>query len=328
MSNNLGVLLMEAGNDSGAVAALRRSVGANRDYATGWFNLGVALDQMGPLHIAASEGSFARARELDAKLASRGPVPLFDNLTYHSHLDLSKPLPANWTFTSSQTHTPVAVAGLSVILVLALGLARSLGSRATPGGAQRWFDVIDALDRNVPNIPILRAPAVGIAATAAFLLWPLHSGPTDGWAATAAFALGVLVLIAVVMRVRQLAAAHSHLSLRQETWPPAVAFGLVLTLVGAGWSPLPVARAPGEARDVHWAGPTAVAALAIILLVLATWLGVPIARSLGAAGLVMAASLLTPVKPIDGATVSTTALGALPSVAVLGTAVLMLVGLL
>jgi hypothetical protein len=42
----------------------------------------------------------------------------------------------------------------------------------------------------------------------------------------------------------------------------------------------------------------------------------------------MAASLLTPVKPIDGATVSTTAVGTLPSLAVLGAAVLMLAGLL
>ncbi|MDX6665765.1 MAG: hypothetical protein QOG68_1971, partial [Solirubrobacteraceae bacterium] len=328
VANNLGVLLMEQGNDGAAAAALRRSVGANRDYATGWFNLGVALERMGPLHVAASEGSLARARELDSKLAARGPVPLFDNVTYHTHLDLSKPLPANWTFASTQTHASVAAAGLTAILVIALGLARSLAARATPGGAQKWFDVIGALDKNAPSLRILRAPALGIIATAAFLLWPLHSGPTDGWAASVAFAVGVLILIAVVMRVRQLAARHSRLALHQETWPPALAFGLVVTLAGAGWSPLPVARTPGDARGVHWAGPTAVAALAIVLLVLATWLGVPLARSLGAAGLLMAASLLTPVKPIDGATVSTTAVGALPSLAVLGAAVLMLLGLL
>ncbi|HWF50256.1 MAG TPA: hypothetical protein VG294_06370 [Solirubrobacteraceae bacterium] len=222
----------------------------------------------------------------------------------------------------------MAAAGLSAILVIALGLARSLAGRATPGGAQKWFDVIAALDRKAPSLRILRAPALGVVATAAFLLWPLHSGPTDGWAVSLVFAVGVLILIAVVMRVRQLAARHAHLALHQETWPPALAFGLVVTLAGAGWSPLPVARAPGQARGVHWAGPTAVAALAIVLLVLATWLGVPLARSLGAAGLVMAASLLTPVTPIDGATVSTTAVGALPSLAVLGAAVLMVVGLL
>jgi tetratricopeptide (TPR) repeat protein len=328
VANNLGVLLMERGDNVAATAALRRSVGANRDYATGWFNLGVALERMGPLNLAASEGSLARARQLDPKLASRGSVPLFDNVTYQSHLDLSKPLPAHWSFASAQTHASVAAAGLSAILVIALGLARSLGARATPAGAQKWFDVIAAFDKNAPSIAILRAPVLGIAATVAFLVWPLHSGPSDGWFATGAFMIGLCILIAVVIRVRQLAATRSRVALRQETWPPGLVFGLVVTLSGAGWSPLPVARAPGEARVVHWSGPTAVAALAIVLLILATAFNVGLTRSLGAAGLVMAASLLTPVTPIDGATVSTTAVGALPSLAVLGAAVLMLAGVL
>lgn len=42
----------------------------------------------------------------------------------------------------------------------------------------------------------------------------------------------------------------------------------------------------------------------------------------------MAASLLTPVAPIDGASINTTLAGAIPTVAVLGAAVLMLLGLL
>lgn len=68
--------------------------------------------------------------------------------------------------------------------------------------------------------------------------------------------------------------------------------------------------------------------LAIVLLVLATWLNVSVTRGLGAAALLMAASMLTPVKPLDGATVSADRAGALPSVAVLGTAVLLVTGLL
>lgn len=329
VANNLGVLLMRRAENAAAAAALRRAVGANRGYATGWFNLGVALEREGPLQVVASEGCLARARALDGSLSSRGPVPLLDDTTYQSHLDLSKPLPANWTFVSSQNRTSVTAAGLSAILVLALGLARSLGGRVgAPGGAQKWFDAIGALQRRAPTVYTLHPPAIGILATLAFLLWPLHSGPTDGWAATLVFALGILTLIAVVLRVRLVAATRAHVKLREQTWPPALAFGLVITLVGAGWSPLPVARTPKEAPTVHWAGPTAVAALAIVLLVLATWLQVPLTRSLGAAGLVMAASLLTPVPPLDGATVSSTAIGALPTLAVLGAAVLMLVGLL
>jgi tetratricopeptide (TPR) repeat protein len=62
VANNLGVLLMRRGENGAAVAALRRSVGANRDYATGWFNLGVALERLGLLHVAAPRGA-SRAPE-------------------------------------------------------------------------------------------------------------------------------------------------------------------------------------------------------------------------------------------------------------------------
>jgi hypothetical protein len=68
--------------------------------------------------------------------------------------------------------------------------------------------------------------------------------------------------------------------------------------------------------------------MAIALLLLSAWLDVPLTRSLGAAALVMAASLLTPVKPLDGATVIPSPAGAIPGIAVLGTSVLLLAGLL
>ena len=57
VANNLGVLLMKRGADNAAVAALRRSVGANPRYAIGWFNLGIALDRLGPAHLLAAAGS-------------------------------------------------------------------------------------------------------------------------------------------------------------------------------------------------------------------------------------------------------------------------------
>jgi len=89
-ANNLGVLLLDRGNVGAAVSALRRSVGAAPDYATGWFNLAVALGRQGPLHVFASEGALARAEELNSSLAKRAPKPYLDNAVYLSHLDLSK----------------------------------------------------------------------------------------------------------------------------------------------------------------------------------------------------------------------------------------------
>ncbi len=327
-ANNLGVLLLHQGRVGAAVAALRRSVGANRSYAIGWFNLGVALGREGPLHLLAAEGSFAQARRLDPALGSRAPKPFFDSHVYQSRLDLSKPLPPKWTFASSQSRAPVAAAGISALLLLVVGIARALVARASTPEAQGWLGVLDRIARHAPRSPLLRGPALAIAATAAVLLWPLLSGPVDQWSAQAAFLVGIAILIAVVLRVRRHAARLADTVVREETWLPSVGFGLAMAIAGLSWTPLPVARARGKAVSIHWVGPTAIAVLALALLLLSVWTGVPVTRSLGAAALVMAASMLTPVSPLDGATVSATPAGALPTLAVLGTAVLLVVGLL
>lgn len=329
VANNIGVLLLDRGDTAAAVNALRRSVGANPSYALGWFNLGVALGRRGPTRVFAAQGSLARARTLDPGLGSRAPQPILDNTVYITHLDLSKPIPPTWTFARSQSRAPVAAAGLSAILLLVVGLARSLSGRVSSVvKPEQWLPLIARVSKRMPRGRWLEGPALALVATVACLLWPLHSGPTGGSVSVAVYAIGILILIALVLRVRQIAAARAGLQLTQETWMPGVWLGLVLTAAGLGWAPLPVVRAKAKAVTVHWAGPTAVAALAIALLVLAVWLNVPLTRSLGAAALVMAASLLTPVKPLDGATVSASPAGALPGVAVLGTAVLVVAGLL
>jgi len=326
-ANNLGVLLLDRGQTGAAVSALRRSVGAAPGYATGWFNLGIALGRQGPLHLLASEGSLARADQLNSALAKRAPKPFFDNTVYISHLDLSKPLPPKWTFASSQIQSPLAAAGLSTILVIALTLARSLAARAGQSNAKKWLGAFERYERKL-ELPVPGGPLLALVATIVLLLWPLHSGPEAGWAFGTPYAIGLTILVMIVLGVRRLAAAGTHTPMREETWLPGVALGIVLAIIGLSWAPLPVVRARGKATSVHWAAPTAAGALALALLLLATWLDVPVARNLGAAALVMTASLLTPVKPLDGATVSTTSAGPLPSIAVLGTAVLLLLGLL
>lgn len=326
-ANNLGVLLLRQDRIGAAVDALRRSVGANPGYATGWFNLAIALGRLGPLHLFAAQGSLARAVGLDAKLASREPRPVLDRAVYLSNLDLSKPLPPKWTFARTQERAPLAAAGLSAILLVALGLARSLASRGGDGNPEKWLDWLSGIDRRVAPVA-LRAPAVAVAFTAALLLWPLHSGPAQGWAFLAPFVVGIAVLIALVVRARQLAATRAGVRVHQETWLPGVALGILFGAIGLGWSPLPVARARGRAETVHWAAPVALLLLALALLLLAVWLQVPVTRSLGAAALVMTASMLTPVKPLDGATLTEKRAGHVPGIVVLGTALLLLTGLL
>ncbi|MBV9943037.1 MAG: tetratricopeptide repeat protein [Solirubrobacterales bacterium] len=204
--NDLGVLLMQRHRYAEAADALRRAVGANSSYALGWFNLGVALDHLGPLDYPASQGSLGRAGQLDSRFQHHPPVPVFDDVPYVTNLDLSKPLPAHWTFADTQRQAPVAAAGLAAILLLGLGLARALLPAGIPGGAERWLAVLDTSMARVASVRWIRNPLVAVAATVAVFIWPLHAQGTGGWLPVAAFVTGLLVLAGVAFQIRVLAA--------------------------------------------------------------------------------------------------------------------------
>jgi cellulose synthase operon protein C len=90
---------------------------------------------------------------------------------------------------------------------------------------------------------------------------------------------------------------------RQRTWAPGVVFGLGAAVAGLLWTPLPVLGEKASPRT-HWAAPAALAVVAVPLVLATVWLDVPLTRSLAAAALVMAASLLTPIKPVDGGAIA------------------------
>jgi hypothetical protein len=77
---------------------------------------------------------------------------------------------------------------------------------------------------------------------------------------------------------------------------------------------------------LHWAAPVALACVALPLVVMTAWLDIPLTRALAASALVMAASLLTPVKPVDGGAISAAG-GAAAGLCGLGLAALLLLGL-
>lgn len=91
--------------------------------------------------------------------------------------------------------------------------------------------------------------------------------------------------------------------------------------------PLPVASTSKPLPSLHWVGPALAGGVALVLLLLAAGLQIPVARSLGEASLVMAASMLTPIQPLDGAAVARGSAGLAASTALLGVGVLSLVGL-
>jgi Zn-dependent protease len=118
--------------------------------------------------------------------------------------------------------------------------------------------------------------------------------------ALACYAAGVSVLAGAAIRVRALVGRASGEHRHQVSWPPGMLLGAGSAVVGVPWAPLPVLdRAEARAR-LHSAAPFLLTALTIPLLVEAVWLDVPLTRSLAVAALVMAASTLVPVPPLDG----------------------------
>jgi cellulose synthase operon protein C len=340
-ANDLGVLMMQHHRYAAAAAILRRAVGVNPAYALGWFNLGVALSHMGLLHFFAAQGSLGRAIKLNSGLEHHPPSPIFDDVPYVTNLDLSKPLPANWTFIDSQRHAPIAAAGLAALLLLGVGLARTLRPASVPGGADRWLALLGMIEKRTERLRWLHHPLPALVVTVALFAWPLRRQPTGGWLPLAVFVAGLVVLCAVAVQVRVLAVTRGRLRFSQESWLPGLILGVAATVGGLGWAPLPIVRAKAEEREpvdgsatakslsnLHWAAPAALGALALIQLLLAAWLDVPVTRSLGAAALVMTASLLTPIKPVDGGTIAATPAGAATIACVAGTAILVLLGIL
>ena len=327
--NDLGVVLARSGREEAAVAAFRRAVGARRNYATGWFNLGVVLERRGLRHALAAQGALGRAFALDPELADVKRELITDEGLYFTNLDLSKPLPPEWDFASSQGQLPLPAAGLTLLLLLGLQAARAAGARGLIGGAPRWLDAARELLSRVPGALTSFAPsAIAIAATLGVFLWPAINGDDDSLAGLALLALGLIALVTLVMRARVLVARRLGVKLSQRGWRPAILVALVAAPIGIPWAPLPIAEPDRPEPRVHLVGPVVSAGVGLVLLILSAWLQVPLTRSLGIAAIIMAASMLTPVKPLDGAQMQGAAGPLTAGLALGGTALLVALGLL
>jgi tetratricopeptide (TPR) repeat protein len=324
-ANDLGVLLARLGDDEAAVAALRRSVGGAQDYALGWFNLGVVLGGMGPLHLLASQGALAQAFTLDPALRDRERKPTLDRTTYRSGLDVSRQLPPEWTFAASQKHAPAKTAGLVALLAAAFGLSRALQARGGRGLAERWLEQVDRGSSKLKWLKRVTHPAIAVVVTLAVLLWPLARDPGGGTSAALAGALGLVLLVGVALRGRAAALRREAQRPPQRTWAPGVVFGIGAAAAGLLWTPLPVLGEKASPRS-HWAAPAALAVVAVPLVLATVWLDVPLTRSLAAATLIMAASLLTPVKPVDGGAIAAAG-GTAAGIAGIGLAAVLVLGL-
>ena len=325
--NDLGVVLARQGRLTDAATAFRRAVGVRAEYALAWFNLGVALERMGLRHALASEGAFGRAFREDPELRGSERTFVADDATYFTTLDLSKPLPAKWQFAATQERTPVAVAGLALALLFGLQFGRTALPPGIGGDAKRWLELgLDALKR-LPSAFTSTAAGIAVAATVAVFLLPVLRSGDASLTSALLLGLGLLLLVVVVVRSRILVARRAGVILRQRGWPPGIAVGLGAAAAGLGWAPLPVVETDRPAPLVHWVGPISTGIAALVLLSLGVGLEAPTTKALGTAALVMTASLLTPIEPLDGGFVAKGPAGLAAGLALLGAAVFLLLGL-
>jgi cellulose synthase operon protein C len=324
-ANDLGVELARQHQDGAAAAALRQAVGASPGYALGWFNLGVVESELGPAHLAAAQGAFAVAYSLDPALRNRQPELTIDAKVYRTALDLSKPLPPRWSLAQLPQPVPAAAAGLLALVLLGLGLARVSGHGGSVLAAQ-WLDPLADRLRSAPLLRKLHHPGWAVAVTvASFLVAYLRrsTSPAD----VAGYCAGVAVLVLLAVAARVLLARSRGVPIHHESWPPGLVFGLITGAAGLPWAPLPVVRVAGkDSRRVHAAAPVTLAVLSALLFVESAWLHTPLTGSWAVAALIMSASVLLPVGPLDGARLGKA--GVLTATGVLGGAVLVGLGLI
>jgi tetratricopeptide (TPR) repeat protein len=325
--NDLGVTLAEAGRRAEAVEAFRRAVGVKPDYAFAWFNLGVGLEHGAPHDALAAQGAFARAIRADADLRTRRHDYVAADGPYITTLDLSKPLPPRWDLAEAEHRTPVIAVGLALALLLGLRAGRSLASSGLGADAHRWLELVRDLLAKAPQPLRFTSAAAAVVVTLAVFSWSLLR--SEGATVTTVMLqlAGLGTLIAIVMRARVLAARRAGVELRQRGWTPGMAVGAGAAAFGLAWAPLPVAQPSKSSSTVHWIGPVLAGCTALVLLVLGALTDVPLTTSLGAGGLVMAASMLVPIEPLDGGFIGKSTAGVTANLALLGGALFVLLGL-
>ena len=299
-ANDLGVELAREHHDEQAARALRQAVGARPTYALGWFNLGVVLSRMGPANAPAAQGAFAHAFRLDASLRDHPRRPTIDEGIYRVGLDVSRPLPPGWSLSRIHTGTPVPAVGVLAAVLLALGLARLAGSSAHADVAKAWLEsTLDRLGR-VRWLDRLQHPGWAVAVTAAVFAVPAAVSAQDPIGTVITVTAGTVLLAFIAMRVRLAAARRAGVTAEHRSWVPGMAFGAVAAPF-APWAPLPVVKTSQDHPRVHAAAPLALAAIGIVLFVEATLIPLPALRALAGAAIVMVASVLVPLIPLDGA---------------------------
>lgn len=297
--NNLGVLLAQSGDLEAATRHFRLAVGANAEYGVGWFNLALALQTTGDLTgFVTSQGAFGTAARLDTAFRGAEQEWLSDRNVYDPGIDLSKPLPKDWSAGVARKPIPV---GFSFVVALAgvLNIARALISEDLMGRLSERL-----LHWRGDRVRLPRAGEIaGVTVCTGVTTWLIHQAVDVtglwGWVAAAVGGLALSVAFIESRRVRVV-----QPPLHQASWL-GMAIGTVGAPFGLGFAPVPTLPRGQQERWRGWWQSQAIIGLIGVLTVGLAWVsGVPMVRGLAQGVLIVLGSSLIPVDPYDGAALS------------------------
>ena len=295
--NNLGVLYAQDGNLAQAITCFKQAVRARPDYPLGWFNLGVAQGQQpGIGAFLRSQGAFGKAGQLNHGLKNQAVGLAFDDQVYDAHLDVSKPIPADWHLSQTVRANPTPLT-IGLIVMIVLRGAWAFGSdwfamHGSAGALRLWSRKRPGLERFL-NGRIAAAWTTLI--TFAALLW---LAGVSGWREYALVGMGFAALLTIHSLAPRFATtlAEPHTSVL-----PASLITVVLAPFGIAFTPpAPLVDDDGIPLWARRSGVTALAAVAAVFCLVAWITAVPLIRAAATGCLVLVTSALVPVRPLDG----------------------------
>jgi tetratricopeptide (TPR) repeat protein len=291
--NNLGVLLAQGGKLEEAQQHFLAAVAARPDYAGAWFNQGLAFQSSVTFwDFQRSQGALARAAQLSPAFRGVDLEWYSDRQVYNPDLDLSKPLPKDWSAGTKRQAIPLGLPAL----VLAVGtlIARQLVEDRLQG------NLVEAgLERLTGRFILLKrifgSHFAGIVLAGVIAYSYATSLGGAGWHVGTGVLIGLLIALWFMSSRRSI-----DCNARHRVSLPGVVVGLLGCVANVPFVPVPVLA--GNARfGTRWIPYLGLAGAACIAGALAWWSEVPLVR-IGFEMLVLTvASGLVSIAPLDGA---------------------------
>ncbi|MDO5721091.1 MAG: tetratricopeptide repeat protein [Actinomycetaceae bacterium] len=318
--NNAAVLTAKAGDTAKSIHLLRNAVGVKPEYALGWSNLSTLLSQEpGLWNSLRAQGAWAKAISLDPNLRGASPELAFDDKVYGEVIDLAMPVGLDWQIAKQvrlvQSQAAWGTMITSVIAFVLVGvrswlsgksMERVLGSPVLARLSNFFSTGTIRMTSKSKSTTVRRLPvylaASWIAVLISSLLLARYSGgggPSDRTTLVLMFLMMALVVTVPVWA--RLYLLGRDVTYRYATWWPLVAIGVVSSLAGSLMVPEPTLRNDdARAQQRRKVGLFTLVGITVIALVMSVLTNVPLVRGVAMAGTVTLATLLIPIKPLDG----------------------------